>query len=126
MTILQLNKVAIALFFTHAVEEYISGFYLTDPLFLRTSDVTHSAPQTVFFVEQFLLLALLTFAIYKPRKIVCIIIGLLLVSELIHLILAIFLQIYSGLLTSLPLVLLGALYWKRLLASELFSRGPIQ
>ena len=110
--------ISIPLFGLHALEEYIFKFYLLDPSFAWVGNIFNYTPATVFLVEQVLGLFLILLTIYKPRKILLVIIGLIFIVEISHPIIAIFSHLYAGLLTSIPLIVVGILYWKNLLSRE--------
>src|SRR3989344_2731076 len=109
---------SIPLFALHALEEYFFKFYLFDPSFAWVGKIFNYTPATVFLAEQALGLLLLLLTFYKPRKILLVIVGLIFVIEVSHPIIAIYSYQYAGLLTSIPLIVLGILYWKNFLSRE--------
>jgi hypothetical protein len=111
-------KVSILFFVLHALEEYLFKFYLIDPSFAQVGKIFNYTPGIIFIAEQIFGLALLLITIYKPHKILLVIVGLVFIIEVSHPIIAIVSNVYAGLLTSIPLILLGILYWKNLLTRE--------
>ena len=109
---------SIPLFFLHALEEYFFKFYLLDPSFKWIGEIFNYTPANIFWVEQALGLLLLVITIYKPKKILLFIVGIIFIVEVSHPMIAIFSHLYAGLATSIPLILLGILYWKNLFTRE--------
>ena len=100
---------SISLFALHALEEYFFKFYLLDPPFAWVGNIFNITPATVFLAEQVLGLLLILLTIYKPRKFLLVVVGLIFILEVSHPIIAIFSHLYAGLLTSIPLIGLGIL-----------------
>ncbi len=109
---------SIPLFALHALEEYSYNFYLLDPSFKWIGDSVGYSPQTIFLIEQVLITIFLLVTFYKPRKFFLIIVGLILIFEISHPIIALASHQYAGLLTSIPLIVLGTVYWKHFLSRE--------
>ena len=108
-------KIAVPLFIIHAVEEYSRGLMKLDPFFRWIG--SKGLPVFIFYVgEQILLVTLLVWAIYQPKRWILILAGLLFIFEISHVISAI--QVggyYPGLVTGVMLIILGGFYWKGLL-----------
>lgn len=109
---------SIPLFALHGLEEYTFKFYILDPSFGWVGNIFDTTPATVFLVEQVLGLLLLILTIYKPHKVLLVIVGLIFIIEVSHPIIAVSSHLYAGLLTSIPLIILGVLYWKNFLSRE--------
>lgn len=116
MSIKNLLKLSVPLFLIHAVEEYLEGLTRVDLFFQWAGRITHLSVFTVYVTEQVLLVALIIWAIYKPKRWLLVIIGFLFVFELTHLTRAISpLNYYPGLITALPLLAIGVLFWRELI-----------
>ena len=109
--------ISIPLFALHGLEEYFSQFYLLDPSFGWIGGIANTTSKTVFLIEQALGLLLLLITFYKPHKVLLIAVGVVFVIELSHPIFAALSHVYAGLLTSIPLIVLGFLYVRRFLVS---------
>jgi|GEM_PF-4964330 len=108
---------AIPLFLLHAWEEYTYQFYLTDPTFDLVSEVFKTSALSIFLTEQVVLTTLLLVALYWQKRTFLILAGLIFVFELTHVYTALRSFSYAvGLITSLPLLVLGVLYWRKLLS----------
>ena len=110
--------IAIPLFTAHALEEYFSSFYLVDPSFAWMGNIINLNLKLAFLIVAIMGFLLLGISIHKPNKIMLTIAGLIFILEISHPILAITSGIYAGLLTSIPLILLGVFYWRTLLKSR--------
>jgi hypothetical protein len=110
--------ISIPLFALHGLEEYFFKFYLLDPSFAWVGNIFNYTPATIFLAEQVLGLFLLLLTIYKPHKVLLVIVGLIFIIEVSHPMIAIFSHLYAGLFTSIPLIFLGILYWKNFLSRE--------
>ncbi len=106
---------ALPLFVLHGIEEYFLKFYLVDPAFGFIGAMANMAPVNVFLIEQALLVLLLLITIYKPNKVLTLIVGFIFILEILHVIFAIASHEYAGLLTSIPLIAVGILYWESIL-----------
>ena len=100
------------LFIVHALEEYSTGLLGLDPLFNWVT--AHNLPTvTLYWIEQIVLVALLVWAIYWPKRWLVIFIGLLFVFEITHIISALRqMSYYPGLYSGMLLVIVGFFYWK--------------
>lgn len=108
-------KISIPLFIIHAVEEYMYGMVQMDPFFQKVSDFTQVPLNIVYFVEQLLLVLVLLWAVYQPRRWLHILIGAIFVFEITHVTRAIsIMSYYPGLITGVLLLVLGGIYWKQL------------
>ncbi len=109
-------KIALPFFLLHAGEEFLFRYDLIDPTFQWIGSLVHLSSATVFLIEQLLVGALLIIAIWKPNKILSFIIGIAFLFELAHPINAFVAHSYApGLLTSIPLIFLGFLFWRGLI-----------
>ncbi len=112
MDIGNLLKLAIPLFVAHAIEEYSTGLLGLDPLF-RSITAHHLPTITLYIVEQLLLVAILLWTIYQPKRWLLVFIGLLFIFEVSHVIPALAqTSYYPGLVTAILLLLLGLFYWR--------------
>ncbi len=109
-------KLAIPLFIIHAIEEYSEGLTRVDSFFQWASHVTKLPIDTIYISEQVLLIALIVWAIYTQKRWLLSIIGIIFAFELTHLTRAISpLNYYPGLITALPLLAMGVLFWRELI-----------
>ena len=107
---------SIPLYIIHAVEEYSTGLLREDHFFQWASNITKVSANTVYVVEQILLLVVLVWAIYKPKPWLLVGVGLLYIYELVHITRAISVMgYYPGLITALFFPVIGYFYWAELL-----------
>ncbi|MHB8710143.1 MAG: HXXEE domain-containing protein [Minisyncoccota bacterium] len=116
--IIKFLKLAIPLFIVHAIEEYSTGLLDLDPIFRWVT--AHNLPTiTLYWIEQIILVALLVWTTYRPNRWFMIFIGLLFIFEITHIIPALRqMSYYPGLVTAVPLLLLGLLYWRELIKGK--------
>jgi len=113
---------SIPLFIAHGLEEYFTGFYKVDSIFLFIfqSFETMSVFQATFLLFQIMLWALLIIAyLMLSRRFVIgllTILGVFFVLELHHLIDALIrLEYYPGMITGILFPVIGFFYWKELI-----------
>lgn len=115
---------SIPLFVAHGLEEYYAGFYIADPLFkfvlLFFKEMGFA--QALFLELQIMLWItfLVLFLLLKNKKLLLLVLlnlfGAIFIIETHHLIHALLIgNYYPGLITSLPLLILGYIYWKELI-----------
>ncbi len=115
MNIKNILTISIPLFIIHAFEKFIGGLLKIDPVF-RWIEIRGFSVHAFYFFEQCLLIGMIACAIYKPKRLLLLFIGLIFIFELTHIIPAIQqMSYYPGLITAIPLVILGVFYWKALL-----------
>jgi len=115
-TIKNILKISIPLYIVHAVEEYSTGLLKIDPVF-RWVEARGFNVATFYVVEQFLLIGLILWAIHRPKQLALFIIGLIFIFEITHVIPAVqHVSYYPGLITAIPLLIIGCFYWKKLLS----------
>ncbi len=110
-----LTIIAFVLFVAHAIDEYVSGFYLIDATFRAIANASGTSSLFVFLVEQMVGAILFASAIYRPTTVLQIIIGMLLVFEFSHPLLALSSRVYAGVATGSLLALFSFMYWRKLL-----------
>ncbi len=121
MTLRPIVLTAIPLFILHAVEEYFTNFYHVDEsyLWVRNTILLGISNDTLAFVAYqtvFILLLLIAYVFVQRQKVVAVLIGLVFVLELSHLFLGLMEgRYYPGLVSSLPLIGVGFVYWHTLL-----------
>lgn len=115
----QVVLIATPLFVLHLLEEWYTHFYQTDPsviVLARYLDLPNATAYLCVQLVLFLFLALLLALIILRRNAsyLGILLGLLLVLEIVHVTAAIIVGSYSpGLLTAIPLIMLGLWYWHK-------------
>lgn len=115
-TIKNILELSVPLFILHAIEEYYTGLTQLDSFFQWASNITGLSVNTIYFGEQVLLIGLLMWTIYQPKKWLLVLIGLIFVFEFIHLTRAIaILNYYPGLITAIPILILGIFFWRELI-----------
>lgn len=115
MNIKNILTVALPLFIIHAVEEFSTGLLKIDPFF-RWVGAKGFSVTTFYIVEQILLVAILLWAIYKPKRPILILIGFLFIFEITHVVPALqTMSYYPGIVTAIPLVIVGIFYWKTIM-----------
>jgi hypothetical protein len=121
---------AIVLFIVHGVEEYIAGFHKVNPSVTIPAHLFSTINEGIFVVFQLLLwlLLIIVFLITgKDRRWVLrvlTIIGIVLVTEIHHLIAAFArMDYYPGLVTALLFPVLAFAYWRELLREWRGTRG---
>lgn len=106
------------------MEEYLTRFYDGDPIFAIFFRLFRgmSFPQAIFLELQVLLWVLFTtlFLVLLNKRIlnlaVCTLFGLIFIVEIHHLLHALLIRnYYPGLITSIPLLVLGYVYWRELI-----------
>lgn len=114
-----LLAIAIPVFIVHAIEEYSMGILTSDPFFLWAT--LHGLPTVVLYLlEQVVLVVLLLWALYQPRRWLLVLIGLLFLFEFTHFVSAAqHMSYYPGLVTAIILVVLGLFLWKELLKNKI-------
>lgn len=120
---LKLIGLSIPLFISHGTEEYLTGFYHTDPFSLFVFSYFKDLPslQATFFLFQIMiaLLLIISFLLLlgdKWRLRLLFVFGSVFIFELHHLIKAILVSgYYPGLYTAFGIYILGFFYWKELL-----------
>ncbi|MBI5457018.1 HXXEE domain-containing protein [Candidatus Kaiserbacteria bacterium] len=108
--------ISIPMFLLHAWEEYAYQFYLFDPLFGWLGAVFGISALSIFLIEQAIVLVLLLITAYKLYRSTLIVVGLIIIFEISHISISLINFSYvPGLITSLPLLALGTIYWWRFL-----------
>ncbi len=115
--------IAVVVLIIHGIEEYVTGFYVVDKvfLFLIAPLVNMSVPQAAFLVFQVMLWILLVVSMLLLRGQAWIfrllaVLGVILVLEAEHLLIALAIwSYYPGSFTALAFPVLSFLYWKQLL-----------
>ena len=108
----------------HGLEEYIGKFYNTDPYFRFVASFIPLSNEMTFIISEVLLFLILIemyrwLRLKKHTKAISILIGIIFVLEVSHILDYISMGVYvPGLITSFPLLILGVLYWKKLLFKE--------
>ena len=119
----KLILVATPLFFIHALEEYLRGYYLTDSIFSILGEGMNISPALAFILVQVVLLLVLLAGVLFTHRLLLTLIGLIFAVEFSHVYVA--LRDFSfvpGFLTALPLIFIGVLYWRQLLRT-FFKQG---
>lgn len=114
---------SIPLFVAHGIEEYLTFPYNRDPNFVIWGSYLHVSAQNTFLVSQAIWWIALIIGVILIKKRVWILSQLAVLAlagiylfELEHPINAVRMSsYYSGLITSIPLIILGFFYWKSLL-----------
>jgi len=113
---------SLPLFIAHGIEEYLTFNYSFDPTFVLMGNYLGISAQSSFLVFQLIWWLLLIVAIALVKKRILILSQLAVLSlsvvyllELEHIVSAIKMgSYYSGLITAIPLIILGFFYWKEL------------
>lgn len=113
----RLITVAVPFFLIHALEEYLRGYYLTDSVFSLIAEAVSISPAFAFLLVQLVLLLLLFVGVFFIHPLPLILVGAVFAIELSHVYIALRdLSLVPGFLTALPLIIIGVLYWRQLLA----------
>ena len=112
--------VALPLFFLHTLEEYFFNFIETDASIGWLANMFDVSRTNAYWTVQVLVYVYLLLLIYNPaRKIMYVPLGVIFVVEIHHIWETVTQWNYaSGFWTSIPLVILGAVFWKALLAKH--------
>lgn len=120
MEINRLVHLAVSLLILHFIEELMTKFYLIDPLTFWIANKISLDSFTTYLIGQvilFIFVAVILIGVYKKRTLLLLILslGILCLLEAIHIYEAIKnLRYYSGVITSLPLVIIGGFIIKTL------------
>lgn len=122
---------SIPVFVAHGLEEYFNNFYNVDwsTKFVFGFMETMSVPQATFLVFQIMLwLALIVIAFLisneKWRLRLMLLPGIIFIIELHHIWTAVKMWgYYSGLITAIPLTIIGFLFWKELLKNYPYAHN---
>jgi len=112
---------AVALFVVHGIEEFLTGFYNIDWLFLLVFGKLGSSLAQTFIIYQLVLWALLGLSYVlvirgKGTRILSSIIGVIMLLELQHLYeVAVTGKYYPGAYTAILFPIIGFLFWKELI-----------
>jgi hypothetical protein len=99
----------LAVFALHALEEYATAFYTTDPIVLWLASLFSIAPLAVWSAVEVVIFAFLGSMFAFPKnKLLWAILLLFMAAQLYHLALAVFANTYSGVMTT---ILFVPLFW---------------
>lgn len=107
--------ISIPFFILHTVEEYILGFPYQDRFIAEFSNYFQISELSVFFIIQFVLAFTLFLPLFIKSKhnLFWYLFGIILIFELDHTINLLALgNYYPGVITSIPLVYIGLLFWR--------------
>lgn len=114
---------SIPIFVAHGIEEYLTFSYSSIPSFISIGQTFQVSAQSGFLLFQLAWWMVLIISVVLIKKRISILAQLLVLAlggvyiyELEHIINAVKMgSYYAGLLTSIPLLIMGFLYWKELL-----------
>jgi hypothetical protein len=102
MTSTRILVLSAFVFFLHALEEYITSFYTTDPTVVWLGALLTLSPILTWLSVQVLLISfLVALYLFRSQKILWWVLLLVMLTELYHPLLALLGRSYSGVLTSL-------------------------
>ena len=122
MRLRQYTLIALPLFFLHILEEHYFNFIQTDASIGWLSDLFNISRSNAYWTVQVLLAVfLLLLILARPmRKIWYVVLGIIFIVELSHMWKALVSRSYDpGFWTAIPLVILGALFWRELLRDKI-------